>query len=78
MPKSFTAQITMDFEFDEDGYTENEREFLEHNLDEGETLTPRTEDEMRLYAHNELLDILYNSVKYNDLYKMIDVVDRND
>jgi hypothetical protein len=68
----------MDFEFDEDGYTENEREFLEHNLDEGETLTPRTEDEMRLYAHNELLDILYNSVKYNDLYKMIDVVDRND
>jgi len=78
MPKSFTAQITMDFEFDEDGYTENEREFLEHDLDEGETLTPRTEDEMRLYAHNELLDILYNSVKYNDLYKMIDVVDRND
>ena len=78
MSKSFTAQITMDFEFDEDGYTENEREFLEHNLDEGETLTPRTEDEMRLYAHNELLDILYNSVKYNDLYKMIDVVDRND
>ena len=68
----------MDFEFDEDGYTENEREFLEHDLDEGETLTPRTEDEMRLYAHNELLDILYNSVKYNDLYKMIDVVDRND
>jgi hypothetical protein len=78
MSKKFTAQITMDFEFDEDGYTENEREYLEHDLDEGETLTPRTEDEMRLYAHSELLDILYNSVKYNDLYDMIDVVDTID
>jgi len=78
MSKKFTAQITMDFEFDEDGYTENEREYVEHDLDEGETLTPRTEDEMRLYAHNELLEILYNSVKYNDLYDMIDVVDTID
>jgi hypothetical protein len=78
MSKKFTAQITMDFEFDEDGYTENEREYLEHDLDEDETLTPRTEDEMRLYAHNELLEILYNGVKYNDLYDMIDVVDTID
>ena len=78
MSKKFTAQIVMDFEFDEDGYTENEREFLEWHNEEGETLTPRTEDEMRLYAHNELLEILYNSVKYNDLYDMIDVVDAND
>jgi hypothetical protein len=78
MPKKFTAQITMDFEFDEDGYTENEREYLGYDLDEGETLTPRTEDEMRLYSLNELLEILYNSVKYNDLYDMIDVVDTID
>lgn len=68
----------MDFEFDEDGYTESEREFLEYDLEEGEDLKKRTEDEMRLYAHNELLEILYNSVKYNDLYNMIDVVDAND
>ena len=78
MSKKFTAQITMDFEFDEDGYTENEREYLEYDLEDGEPLTPRTEDEMRLYAHNELLEILYNSVKYNDLYDMIDVVDTID
>jgi hypothetical protein len=78
MSKKFTAQIVMDFEFDEDGYTESEREFLEYDLEEGEGLKKRTEDEMRLYAHNELLEILYNSVKYNDLYNMIDVVDTND
>lgn len=78
MSKKFTAQIVMEFEFDEDGYTESEREFLEWDKEEGETLTPRTEDQMRLYAHNELLEILYNSVKYNDLYDMIDVVDTND
>ena len=68
----------MDFEFDEDGYTENEREYVEFELEDGEVLKKRTEDEMRLYAHNELLEILYNSVKYNDLYDMIDVVDTND
>jgi hypothetical protein len=78
MSKKFTAQITMDFEFDEDGYTENEREYLEFELEDGEVLNKRTEDEMRLYAHNELLEILYNSVKYNDLYDMIDVVDTID
>lgn len=78
MSKKFTAQITMDFEFDEDGYTENEREYVEFELEDGEVLKKRTEDEMRLYAHNELLEILYNSVKYNDLYDMIDVVDTND
>ena len=68
----------MDFEFDEDGYTENEREYVEFELEDGEVLKKRTEDEMRLYAHNELLEILYNSVKYNDLYDMIDVVDTID
>jgi hypothetical protein len=78
MSKKFTAQITMDFEFDEDGYTENEREYVEFELEDGEVLKKRTEDEMRLYAHNELLEILYNSVKYNDLYNMIDVVDTID
>lgn len=78
MSKKFTAQIVMDFEFDEDGYTENEREYVEFELEDGEVLKKRTEDEMRLYAHNELLEILYNSVKYNDLYNMIDVVDTND
>jgi hypothetical protein len=71
---TYRAQIIWDFEFDEDGYTENEREYLEEDLDEGETLTPRTKEQMINYAHGELLEVLYNSVKYNDLYDMIDVI----
>lgn len=75
MAKRLRAQITMDFEFDDDGYTEDEREYREWDLDEGETLEPRTDAELVNYAHSELLDVLYNSVKYNDLYDMISVVE---
>jgi hypothetical protein len=76
MPKRLRAQITMDFEFDDYGYTEGEREYLEYDLlDEGETLEPRTPEQMQNYACSELLDVLFQSVKYNDLYQMINVVE---
>lgn len=75
---TYRAQIIWDFDFDEDGYLEGEREYAEFDLDEGETIEPRTEEEMRNIAHHELLDALYNSVKYNDLYNMIDVVELED
>ena len=74
----YRAQIIWDFEFDEDGYTESEREYVEYDLDEGETLQKRTPEQMQNYAHSELLDALYNSVKYNELYAMIDVVELED
>jgi hypothetical protein len=74
MSKTYRAQIVWDFEFDEDGYTEGEREHLESWLEEGETLKPRTDEEMMDYAKSELLEVLWNSVKYNDLYTYVDVV----
>ena len=74
MPK-YRAQIVWDFDFDEDGYTEGEREHLESWLEEDETLPPRSTDEMMQYAKDELLDVLWNSVKYNDLYTYVDVVE---
>jgi hypothetical protein len=78
MTRTFRAQIIWDFEFEENGYTESEQEYLESELEEGETLEPRTEEQMKNYAHSELLDALYNSIKYNDLYQMIDVVEVNE
>ena len=72
MPK-YRAQIVWDFDFDEDGYTEGEREYLEEWEDE--PLKPRTQDEMMQYAKDELLDVLWNSVKYNDLYSYVDVIE---
>ena len=78
MSKTYRAQIIWDFQIDEDGYTENEREFMEYDLEEGEKPEPRTEEDIINYVRNELVDALYNSVKYNDLYNMIDVVVVND
>lgn len=78
MDKTYRAQIIWDFQIDEDGYTENEREFMEYDLEEGEKPEPRTEEDIINYVRNELVDALYNSVKYNDLYNMIDVVVVND
>jgi len=74
MPKIYRAQIIWDFEVDDDGYVESEREYLDYELEDGETLEPRTEEQIINYARSELVEALYNGVKYNDLYNMVDVV----
>lgn len=80
MPKTYRAQIIWDFEVDDDGYTEGEREYLEWDLEEGEEPEPRTEEQVINYVRSELVEALYNGVKYNDLYNMVDVVlvDKNE
>jgi hypothetical protein len=74
MSKTYRAQIIWDFEVDNDGYTEDEREYLEYNLEEDQELEPRTEEQIINSVRNELVEALYNSVKYNDLSQMVDVV----
>lgn len=74
MPKIYRAQIIWDFEFNDDGYTESELEYLEYDLEEDEVLEPRTEEQIINYVRSELVEALYNGVKYNDLYQMVDVV----
>lgn len=74
MSKTYRAQIIWDFEVDDDGYTEDEREYLEYDLEEDQELEPRTEEQIINSVRNELVEALYNSVKYNDLYQMVDVV----
>ena len=69
---TYKAQIIWDFEFDEDGYTEREREYLEEDLYKGETLTPRTPEQMAEYAKSELYE--YISDYHTDLWNAIDVV----
>lgn len=74
MRKTYRAQIIWDFEVDEDGYTESEREYLEEWNDEDEVLEPRSEEQVINYVRSELVEALYHSFKYNDLYNMVDVV----
>jgi hypothetical protein len=66
---TYRAQITWDFEFDEKGITEGEYDYRDEDED-----FSRTPEQMAEYAKTELLDALYNGVKYNDLYSMIDVI----
>lgn len=72
MPKTYRAQIIWDFEVDEDGYTESERDFLENYEDK--VPEPRSEENIIAYVRSELVDALYNSIKYNELSEMVDVV----
>jgi hypothetical protein len=66
---TYRAQIIWDFPYDEKGITESEYEWRDEDED-----FSRTPEQMAEYAKTELLDALYNGVKYNDLYNMIDVV----
>ena len=69
MPK-YRAQIVWDFPYDEKGIMESEYEWGDEDDD-----FSRTPEEMAEYARTELLEALYNGIKYNDLYEMIDVIE---
>lgn len=61
MPKIYRASITMDIYPDENGLMEWEDE--DH--------TPRTEQELLDFARSELLECLFNGLKYDDIADMI-------
>lgn len=69
MPK-YRAQIIWDFEFDEKGITESEYDYL----DEGD-IQPRTPEEMKNYALNELAEALYNEAVSGRIHGNIDVIE---
>ena len=71
---TYRAQIIWDFDFDEKGITESEYEWRFADEEELEGFS-RTPEQMQEYAKGELLEALWNAVKYNDLYNMIDVVE---
>ena len=58
MPKVYRAQIIWDFEVDDDGYTESEREYLEYDLEEDQELEPRTEEQIINKVRSELVEAL--------------------
>jgi hypothetical protein len=61
MPKIYRASITMDIYPDENGLMEWEDE--DH--------TPRTEEDLLDFARSELLECLFNGLKYNDIAEMV-------
>jgi hypothetical protein len=63
MAKIIRASITFDIYPDENGTMEWEDEDAES----------RTEEELIDFARSELLECLYNGLKYNEVSEMIDV-----
>jgi hypothetical protein len=63
MPKFYRASIIMDIYPDENGLMEWEDE--DH--------TPRTEEDLLDFARSELLECLFNGLKYNEIADMITV-----
>ena len=63
MSKSYRASITLTLEPDENGLLDWQDED-----EEG-----RTEEELIQFAREELAEIIFNGVKYNDIWNMIDV-----
>jgi hypothetical protein len=61
MPKIYRASITMDIYPDENGLMEWE----------DEDQTPRTEQELLDFARSELLECLFNGLKYNEIESMV-------
>ena len=63
MPKIYRAQITFDI------YPE-ENELLNMLQDDGREMT---EEELIKFAREELCEAIYNGLKYNEIYDLIDV-----
>lgn len=61
MPKIYRASITMEIYPDENGLMEWEDE--DH--------TPRTEEELLDFARSELMECLFNGLKYNEIESMV-------
>jgi len=61
MPKIYRASITLEIYPDENGLMEWEDE--DH--------TPRTEEELLDFARSELMECLYNGLKYNEIESMV-------
>jgi len=66
MPKIYRASITMEVYPDENGLMDWEDEY-----DTEEPENNRTEEELLHFVRSELVEALFNGLKYNDINDMI-------
>jgi len=66
MPKIYRASITMEVYPDENGLMDWEDEY-----DTEEPENNRTEEELLHFVRSELVEALFNGLKYNDIADMI-------
>ena len=68
MSKIIRASITFDIYPDENGFLDWQDEDVE----------PMTEEKLIQFARSELTEAIYNGLKYDEIYNMIDVQVIND
>ena len=75
MPKIYRASITMEVYPDENGLMDWEDEY-----DTEEPENNRTEEELLDFVRSELVEAVFNGIKYNDINDMItlEVVEEDD
>jgi len=75
MPKIYKASITMEIYPDENGLMDWEDEYDTENPED-----TRTEEELLDFVRSELVEALFNGLKYNEIEQMItvEVVEEDD
>lgn len=73
MPKRYKVSIESTYEPDGNNYLEWEDEYLAEEDEFEEEVEPRAEKELIEKLKHELIEMVFNGVKYNDLYDMVTV-----
>lgn len=74
MPKKeYKLSISVEYVPDENNYLDWEDQYEAEENEYEDEVEPRTEEELIDKLKNELAEMVFNGVKYNDLYDMITV-----
>jgi hypothetical protein len=73
MAKTYKVGISWDYTPDKNNYLDWEDEYGIQEEDKDEDFVARSEEELIDFLKNEMTEAIYNGLKYNDIWNMIDV-----
>jgi hypothetical protein len=73
MAKTYKVGISWDYTPDDNNYLDWEDEYEIQEEDKDEDFVARSEEELINFLKNEMTEAIYNGLKYNDIWNMIDV-----
>ncbi len=73
MAKTYKVGISWDYTPDKNNYLDWEDEYGIQEEDKDEDFVARSEEELINFLKNEMTEAIYNGLKYNDIWNLIDV-----
>lgn len=73
MPKTYRVGITWNYTPDKNNFLDWEDEYEIEDDEKDEDFVARSEEELITFLKNEMSEAIYNGLKYDELYEMIDV-----